>query len=225
VINEDVMENAKHNRTKIITLRLTVPEYNQIKNKFKAATCRKLSDYMRSVLLVGKVTVLTRNKSLDDFMTEMIQLRNDLNAIGNNYNQAVHKLHLVDQIPEFRGWILMHYVGQNIYGLTYVDFKSKCVFNGSDLGKEFSAKGLLEQLKPEQKLEVFSVSQKQSSFARQTSKGTVEEDKKELEQSLVNVNLYDVLQPLLKPERYPDLMPQELQPNKKKKKKSRKLGL
>ena len=26
-----------------------------------------------------------------------------------------------------------------IYGLTYIDHKSKCVFNGSDLGKDFSA--------------------------------------------------------------------------------------
>ena len=32
-----------------------------------------------------------------------------------------------------------------IYGITYVDFKTKCVFNGSDLGKEYSAKGLLER--------------------------------------------------------------------------------
>jgi len=33
-----------------------------------------------------------------------------------------------------------------IYGITYVDFKTKCVFNGSDLGKEFSAKAILERL-------------------------------------------------------------------------------
>ncbi len=32
-----------------------------------------------------------------------------------------------------------------IYGITYVDFKNKCVFNGSDLGKEYSAKGLMER--------------------------------------------------------------------------------
>lgn len=32
-----------------------------------------------------------------------------------------------------------------IYGLTYVDFKTKCVFNGSDLGKEYSAKAILEK--------------------------------------------------------------------------------
>ena len=32
-----------------------------------------------------------------------------------------------------------------IYGLTYVDHKTKCVFNGSELGKQYSAKGLLER--------------------------------------------------------------------------------
>lgn len=33
-----------------------------------------------------------------------------------------------------------------VYGLTYVDFKTKCVFNGSSLGKSYSTKGILEQL-------------------------------------------------------------------------------
>jgi hypothetical protein len=33
-----------------------------------------------------------------------------------------------------------------IYGLTYIDHKSKCVFNGSALGKEFSAKAILDKL-------------------------------------------------------------------------------
>ena len=32
-----------------------------------------------------------------------------------------------------------------IYGITYVDFKTKCVFNGSDLGKEYSATALMER--------------------------------------------------------------------------------
>ena len=41
-----------------------------------------------------------------------------------------------------------------VYGITYIDHKTKCVFNGSDLGKEYSAKAILEkcqegnQLKP-----------------------------------------------------------------------------
>jgi len=34
----------------------------------------------------------------------MACLRKELNAIGNNYNQAVKKLHTLDKIPEFRIW-------------------------------------------------------------------------------------------------------------------------
>jgi hypothetical protein len=33
-----------------------------------------------------------------------------------------------------------------IYGMTFVDHRTKCVFNGSDLGKQYSAKGILERL-------------------------------------------------------------------------------
>lgn len=33
-----------------------------------------------------------------------------------------------------------------VYGLTYIDYKNKVVFNGGDLGKEYSAKGILERL-------------------------------------------------------------------------------
>jgi hypothetical protein len=32
-----------------------------------------------------------------------------------------------------------------IYGITYIDHRTKCVFNGSDLGKTYSAKGLQER--------------------------------------------------------------------------------
>ena len=102
------MEEARNNRTRLVTLRLTKEEYQQLETNFKTTSCRKMSDYMRKVLLTGKVTVLTRNQSLDDFMTEMILLRNELSAIGSNFNQAVHKLHLLDKIPEFRTWIMLY---------------------------------------------------------------------------------------------------------------------
>jgi hypothetical protein len=100
------MQETKDNRTKLITLRLTIVEYEQLDSRFKTTTCRKFSDYLRKVLLTGKVTVLTRNQSLDDFMTEMIELRNQLSAIGNNFNQAVKKLHTLQQITEFKTWII-----------------------------------------------------------------------------------------------------------------------
>ena len=35
----------------------------------------------------------------------MILLKRELHFIGHNFNQAVHKLHMLDKIPEFRNWI------------------------------------------------------------------------------------------------------------------------
>lgn len=119
------MQETKDNRTKVITLRLTAAEWEQLNSRFKATTCRKFSDYLRKVLLTGKVTVLTRNQSLDDFMAEMIELRNELSAIGNNYNQAVHKLHILDTIPEFREWVLKHYLKHEIFGNKVEEIKNR----------------------------------------------------------------------------------------------------
>ena len=60
-------------------------------------------------MLLGKPLIATyRNQSLDDFMSEMIRLRSELNSIGNNFNQAVKKLHTLQHIPEFRNWILTY---------------------------------------------------------------------------------------------------------------------
>lgn len=39
-----------------------------------------------------------------------------------------------------------------IYGITYVDHETKCVFNGSDLGKQYSANQLQERLKNDHEL-------------------------------------------------------------------------
>ena len=108
------MKESNHNRTKLITLRLTPAEYEQLNIKFKATTCRKLSDYLRKIIFSGKVTILMRNQSFDDFMAEMIELRKELNAIGNNFNQAVHRLHILEKIPEFRTWITMNEIDKKI---------------------------------------------------------------------------------------------------------------
>jgi len=47
-------------------------------------------------------------------MTEMINLRNELNSIGNNFNQAVKKLHTLQQIAEFRSWIITYELEKKI---------------------------------------------------------------------------------------------------------------
>ncbi len=77
------MEQTNTNRTRIIGLRLTLKEYEQIEKKFKASTCRKLSDYVRRSIFEKPIVTTYRNQSLDDSMTEMMRLRNELNSIGN----------------------------------------------------------------------------------------------------------------------------------------------
>lgn len=102
------MEESNVNRTRIIGLRLTPKEYEQIEAKWKRSTCSKLSEFVRRILFGKPITVYQRNQSLDDFMAEMMQLRTELNSIGNNFNQAVKKLHTLGQISEFRSWIMTY---------------------------------------------------------------------------------------------------------------------
>jgi len=98
----------KEKRTRKVTVRFTVNEYEKVINKFKNTTSPQLSCYIRNILLEKPVVIKYRNESLDAMMEEIIVLRQELNAIGNNFNQSVKKLHTLSQIPEFRNWILMN---------------------------------------------------------------------------------------------------------------------
>lgn len=109
-----MMEEKKNNRTKWVHLRLTVEEYQKVHAKFKQTTCRKLSNYLRNVLLDKPIKTTYRNQSLDDMMTEIIPLYKELNAIGNNFNQVVKKLHTLHQIPEFKNWIMSYELDKRI---------------------------------------------------------------------------------------------------------------
>lgn len=100
------MEANNSNRSRIIGLRLTPKEYKQIEQKWKASTCRKLSDYVRRSLFEKPIVTTCRDQSLDDFMAEAMKLRAELNNIGNNFNQSIKKLHTLHQIAEFRSWII-----------------------------------------------------------------------------------------------------------------------
>ena len=106
--NDTVMEAKNSNRSRIIGLRLTPKEYEQVEKKWRATTCRKLSDYVRRNLFEKSIVTTYRNQSMDDYMAEMMRLRSELNGIGNNFNQAVKKLHTLHQISEFTSWLLTY---------------------------------------------------------------------------------------------------------------------
>jgi hypothetical protein len=69
----------------------------------------------------------------------------------------------------------------NVYGITYIDHISKCVFNGSDLGKSFSANAIVEKFKPPQ-MTISVLTKKEAPLKHQfnhpnTSKGDQNEQK------------------------------------------------
>ena len=108
------MKEQYSNRTRIVGLRLTPDEYAKIEKKWKASTCRKLSDYVRRGLFEKPIVTTYRSSSQDDLLAELSRLRNELNAVGNNFNQAVKKLHTLSQIDEFKSWLIAYEVEKKI---------------------------------------------------------------------------------------------------------------
>lgn len=92
-------------RRKMVVVRMNETELNQLEKFQQQTTEKDTSSYLRKVALQKPVTVKYRNESADDFLLDMLNLKKELNAIGNNFNQAVHKLHILDKIPEFRVWV------------------------------------------------------------------------------------------------------------------------
>jgi len=92
-----------------------------------------------------------------------------------------------------------------IYGITYVDHVSQSVFNGSSLGKEFSAKGIQESCA----INILALEKK---YQRSVSKSS--ENFQSLEsKEYVNENLADIL---LRGEKINDYLPKYFQQKKKK---------
>lgn len=95
----------KEVRRKMVVVRMNENEFNQLEKFQQKTTEKDVSSYLRKVALQKPVTVKYRNESADDFLLDMLNLKKELNAIGNNFNQAVHKLHILHKIPEFRVWV------------------------------------------------------------------------------------------------------------------------
>ena len=108
------MDKVKHDkkparvsgRCRVINFRLTGDEYDQLVLGWKRTTLKKLSAYIRKFLFGRVLTVRTRNASLDDFMAELVLLKKELNAIGVNVNQATHRLHTLDHMPQMQRWLV-----------------------------------------------------------------------------------------------------------------------
>lgn len=109
------MKGIKQIRSGWLTIRLNEDEEKKLSKLYSKTTSNSLSEYARDVLLKEPVNVLYRNQSADEFLAEMILLKKELNAIGNNFNQAVHRLHTLDHFQEVKGWAIANEAGQKIF--------------------------------------------------------------------------------------------------------------
>jgi hypothetical protein len=92
-------------RKRIIGLRLTAEEYGELEKSWKNSTVKKLSEFVRRVLFGKRITVYSRNQSLDELVAELVFLKRELHAIGVNFNQAVHRLNMTDHSPQMQVWV------------------------------------------------------------------------------------------------------------------------
>lgn len=102
------MEKKDETKSKWLHLRLSREEHAKLHKDFKNSTCRSLSEFARKKVMGQLIITTYRNASMDGVMNEMIRLRTELNAIGNNYNQVVKKMHTLQSFPEFKAWAAGH---------------------------------------------------------------------------------------------------------------------
>ena len=100
------MKETKIIRSKWLTIRLNEDEEKKLNQLYSRTTSNTLSEYARDVLLREPVNIRYRNQTADDFLEEMILMKKELNAIGNNFNQSVHKLHTFDHNDQIKAWAI-----------------------------------------------------------------------------------------------------------------------
>jgi len=103
-----------------------------------------------------------------------------------------------------------------IYGMTYVDHQTKCVFNGSELGKPYSANQMQERC---------SAKQVEKQYPRQEAPKPEQVQTVEQPSQRTIPGLSAVLSPLLQTEKESNALPYELRQDVKRKRKRKRLHL
>lgn len=116
-----------------------------------------------------------------------------------------------------------------LYGVTYVDHQTKCIFNGSDLGKQYSAKALQERCLPErvpgQDLPAHPAPGQ--SMGLQPQATTAAETKaypNELQPGDISKDRSHIIEALIQPEQVFDYIPGSLKRKNRKKKKRKNIS-
>jgi hypothetical protein len=99
------MGDENENRSKWIKIRLKPSEEELLNKRYKKSTFQNLSEYGRACILGEPVTIIHRDKSMDEVLEELALLRRELNLVGNNLNQAVRNINSAHGFPDTRLWM------------------------------------------------------------------------------------------------------------------------
>ncbi|MDT3404248.1 plasmid mobilization protein [Mucilaginibacter terrae] len=99
------MGKTQENRSRWLKVRLKPSEYMEMESRFAKSSFQSLSEFGRAMLLGKPVTVLNRDRSMDDVLEELTQLRRELNSIGNNLNQAMRSINSAHGNADTRLWM------------------------------------------------------------------------------------------------------------------------
>ena len=116
-----------------------------------------------------------------------------------------------------------------IYGVTYVDHQTKCIFNGSDLGKQYSAKAMQERCQGESSAvqDQLSHPAPKLDMGLQPQAGAAAETKAYpdgLQPADTSKDTGNIIDTLMQPEQVFDYIPRQLKRKNKKKKKRKNIS-
>jgi hypothetical protein len=99
------MQEENENRSKWIKIRLKPSEEQLLNKRYQKSTFQNLSEFGRAMILGEPVTVIHRDKSMDEVLEELALLRRELNFVGNNLNQAVRNINSAHGFPDKSLWM------------------------------------------------------------------------------------------------------------------------
>ncbi len=98
-----------------VAVKFKPSEFLQIRKYLDASTCKTFSNYIRKVSLQEPIVKTYRNLSADDFLEEMIELKNELKALGSSYLLSLKKLQTFNHSAEIKTWVVLNESKRRLY--------------------------------------------------------------------------------------------------------------
>ena len=70
--------------------------YKRLEDLLASSNCQSIGQLVRKILSNQRITVYHKDKSLEGPIQQLIQIRNELRAIGVNINQITHHFHMAE---------------------------------------------------------------------------------------------------------------------------------